>query len=96
MERIEQIIRGTRGSGNTTWILMAAIENPRCVIVSKTMQQSKSLRRMYNILLDAQPWHKKLLWKFFGKTYPRFVSINYDFSENNLPVIFDNASLILN
>ena len=94
MEVLEKIVRVTRGTGNTTWILQAAIENPNCIIVSRNMRGAEELEGLYNNLLHNSIWYKKLWWKVSGRKHPKFVSLHYEFSGGNLPVIFDNGTLI--
>ena len=92
-EIIRNIIATTRRTGNTTWILQSAIKKPNCIIVSKTEEQAKQLERSYKALLMKSAWYKKLWWKWSGRKNPKFVSINYRFQGNALPVIFDNVAL---
>jgi hypothetical protein len=93
MTRLEEIIRTTRATGNTTWILQSAIERPNCIIVSRTMQQAKHLEQAYKSLLSKSAWYKKLWWKWFGRKSPKFVSLDFRFEGYRLPVIFDNGAL---
>jgi hypothetical protein len=93
MTRLEEIIRTTRATGNTTWILQSAIERPNCIIVSRNMQQVKHLEQAYKSLLSKSAWYKKLWWKWFGRKNPKFVSLDFRFEGYPLPVIFDNGSL---
>jgi len=93
MTRLEEIIRTTRATGNTTWILQSAIERPNCIIVSRNMQQAKHLEQTYKSLLSKSAWYKKLWWKWFGRKNPKFVSLDFRFEGYSLPVIFDNGSL---
>jgi len=92
MERITEIVYSTRRTGNTTWILKAAIRNPECIIVSKNMMQVQYLADEYHRLLSKSIWYKKLYWKWFGRKHPRFMTINSRFEGMNLPVIFDNET----
>lgn len=93
MERLQEIVYSTRQTGNTTWILKAAIKNPECVIVSKNMQQAKFLEREYYKLLLNAWWGQKLWWKLFGRKHPKFLCLNSEFRGFSLPVIFDNGAL---
>jgi hypothetical protein len=96
MTRLEEIIITTRRSGNTTWIVESAVENPNCIIVSRNMQQAKRLEKKYKDLIKKKSWYKKTIWKLFGRKKPKFVSLNYDFSIDDVPVIFDSGALINN
>ena len=93
MEILEKIIRDTRGTGNTTWILQAAIENPNCFIVARNAIEASTIKDMYKKLLLKSAWYRKLWWKLRGRKHPKFVSLHYDFRGNSLPVIFDNGAL---
>jgi hypothetical protein len=93
MTRLEEIIRTTRATGNTTWILQSAIERPNCIIVSRNMQQAKHLEQAYKSLLSQSAWYKKLWWKWFVRKSPKFVSLDFRFEGCRLPVIFDNGAL---
>jgi len=92
MEKITEIVYRTRQTGNTTWILKAAIKQPNCVIVSKNMQQAKNLERNYFQLLSKSAWYQKLYWKWFGRKHPKFMTIDSKFEGFRLPIIFDNGS----
>lgn len=94
MTRLEEIIIVTRKTGNTHWILNSAFERPECIIVSKNMQQAKRLEKKYKDLLKKKSWYSKLIWKIFGRKKPRFVSLGYDFSIDDVPVIFDNGAFL--
>ena len=93
MTRLEEIIRTTRRTGNTTWILQSAIENPNCIIVARDIGHAKDLEQAYKMLLSKSAWYKKLCWKWFGRKSPKFVSLDFRFDGYRLPVIFDNGSL---
>lgn len=93
MKRLEEIIRTTRATGNTTWILQSAIKSPNCIIVSRNTQQAIHLEKAYKYLLSKSAWYKKLWWKWFGRKNPKFVSLDFKFEGYNVPVIFDNGAL---
>lgn len=93
MARIDEIIRTTRRTGNTTWILHSAIKRPNCIIVARDIGNAKLLEQAYNCLLSKSAWYKKLCWKLFGRKNPKFVSIDFKFESDSMPVIFDNGSL---
>ena len=92
MEKITEIVYKTRRTGNTTWILKAAIKQPNCVIVVKNMQQVKHLQKNYYQLLSKSTWYQKLYWKWFGRKHPKFMTINSSFEGLGLPIIFDNGT----
>jgi hypothetical protein len=92
MNKIEEIVLRTRRTGNTTWLLKSAIENPDCIIVSRTMRQAKELEKRYNSLLQTSSWYKKLWWKIVKRKKPKFVSLDFRFEGLKTPVIFDNSS----
>lgn len=96
MQKIEEIVRTTRRTGNTTWILQSAIKTPNCIIVSKDMQQAKFLEQTYKILLSKSVWYKRLWWKLFGRENPKFVTLGFRFEGRNKPIIFDNGTFIKN
>lgn len=75
-EKIQEIVYSTRRTGNTSWILNAAIKSPNCIIVSRNMQQSKDLKRNYDKLLLKLWWGEKLWRKFLNKGYPKFYTLN--------------------
>ena len=92
MEKIKEIVYKTIATGNTTWILKAAIKQPNFVIISKNMQQAKNLERNYFYLLSKCVWYQKLYWKWFGRKHPKFMTIDSRFEGLGLPIIFDNGS----
>ena len=96
MTSLQEIIRKTRASGNTTWILKSAIQNPNCIIVARNSQQAKCLEQAYKRLLLKNAWYKKLWWKLVGRKSPKFVSLDFKFENHRLPVIFDNGALAEN
>jgi hypothetical protein len=93
MNDLKEIVYRTRQTGNTTWILKAAIKMPECVIVSKNMQQAKGLENEYRKMLLNESWWRKLYWKYFGKKHPKFLSVSSRFEGMRLPIIFDNGAL---
>jgi len=93
MEKITEIVHRTRNTGNTTWILKAAIKQPNCIIVSKSKRDAEYLEWKYFQILSKSAWYKKLWWKWFGRKHPKFLSLYNDFRGLGLPVIFDNGAL---
>ncbi len=93
MNDLQEIVCQTRRTGNTTWILKAAIKNPECAIVSKNMSQAKHLEHQYIKMLFNMWWGQRLWWKWFGRKHPKFLSRHCDFNGLRLPVIFDNGAL---
>ena len=90
MNKIEEIIKQTRRSGNTTWILKSAILNPDCIIVCG---RPDLMEKMFKMHLLKSMWYTKLWWKLNGSKIPKFVALNYNFHGINVPVIFDNGAL---
>jgi hypothetical protein len=93
-----QIIASTRRSGNTTWILKGAINNPNCIIVCLSEQYAKQLSLVYRKMLYDQPWYKKLWWKIVGREAPVFTSLSNcstirDSRGKRMPIIFDNSAI---
>lgn len=87
---IKDIVDSTRQTGNTTWILKVAINNPNCAIVSKN---PRYLEDMYFKLFYDLPWYKRLYHKLFIKKHPMFITKEYNFYGIKVPVIFDNSAL---
>lgn len=94
MKNVREIVEISRRSGNTTWILKSAIENPNCIIVAYNKSYAKDLEREYNRLLKKSIWYKRIIWYFQKRRKPLFVSDNFDFRGYNLPVIFDNSCFL--
>jgi hypothetical protein len=94
LETAASIVLQTRNTGNTSWILKAAINSPNCTIVAKTAQQAKHLQNEYFYLLSREPWYKHLYWTIVGRINLNFMCINSDFSNQHTPVIFDNSALL--
>jgi len=92
--KLEEIIRANRATGNTTWILQSTIKRPNCIIVAKNMNGAKNLELGYKILLSKSAWYKKLWWKYFGRKKPKFVSLDFRLEGSRLPIIFDNGALV--
>jgi len=91
-DTLQEILYRTRATGNTTWILQAAIKNPNCMIVSKDKKQSRWLEQKYHNLLSEKGYFKRLYWRVFGRKHPKFVDVNNDFRGWGMPVIFDNGA----
>lgn len=93
-----QIIASTRRSGNTTWILKAAIDNPNCIIVCRDANQANYQAKLYNKMILNQPWYKKLWWKIVGREEPVFASVSdtdaFRYASREMrAVIFDNSAI---
>lgn len=87
INKIKEIVYKTRRTGNSTWILKAAIKQPKCVIVSKNMEGTERLKKEYFKLLSNKKWYQKIYDKWFGdKTVPLFLSINSRFEGLGLPL----------
>lgn len=102
MKNKEKIIELTRGRGNSTWILKAAIKNPEVIIITKNKADSIDMENRFNELLEEEfkkdPWYIKLWYKFFKRKIkkPIFNTL-HDLDRNRVhrfPVIFDNYSIL--
>lgn len=97
MEKVYEILSLTRRSGSTTWILKAAIRNPECIIVCRSIEHAWFFKKQYVELLDKQPFYLRIWWWFFGRKFPEFVPFNI-FTKisfrKKMPVIFDNQVFI--
>jgi hypothetical protein len=93
MQRIQEIVQSTRRTGNTTWILTAAITQPNCIIVARNDQHANELKKAYNELILKQPWYRKLKWAILGRIEPKFMTLNNKsaLAGYKIPVIFDNG-----
>ena len=94
--KVHMLVLKNRGAGNTTWILRAAIWNPKCVIVGRDLKSVDKFEIMYDMLLDKLKWYHKLLRRFMGinKIRPLFKSVDSNLDSIELPMIFDNSALL--
>lgn len=94
MNSVENIVHQTRGTGNTTWLLKAAINDPDCIIIARNGENKNDLYDHYHWLLGKERWYRRLWWRVFGRKHPEFRTLRYSFNGVREPVIFDNSSLI--
>ena len=94
-DKVKEIIRSSRRTGSSTWILEAAMQNPKCVIIAGTGLHAKFLEHFYTKMVNELPWYKRYYRKFILKhnTKPIFTYISVSDDGYNLPVIFDNSAL---
>jgi len=94
---IKEIVNDHRGTGNTTYILKAAIHNPKVIIICRNSETSNYLKDEYKDMLKNSNWLLKLKWKIFGRSEPFFVSAQSSqvrrLSMFRRPIVFDNSSL---
>jgi len=85
-----------RRSGTSTWILKAALQNPKCLIIFKDEEKARKFKYdYYRELSKLNPWRKfwvKLKIRKVG--YPIFQSISVPFISHGYPIIFDNSALV--
>lgn len=86
-EKIKNLSNTHRQSGNTTWILEAAVNNPSCVIVVGNAMQKNQMEKQLNKMIKPD-WVKDP-----DKVYPLVVYLGEDMSGHNRPLIFDNSVL---
>ncbi len=92
------IIQRTRGWGNTTYLLKAAMRNPHVAIICADVEHTKQMVKQYEHVLAMQPWWRKLKWKFTGKPMPQFVSTHnvHKLKGMRRPIVFDNHAILSN
>jgi hypothetical protein len=94
---VSDLYLSKRRCGHTDYMLRAAINDPRVIIVVANQSQISKLKKRYLELLDRQPGYKKLWWFFVGRRMPVFVNIGHAQRETagmTLPVMCDNLTLI--
>ncbi len=86
-----------RQNGNTTWILNAAIDNPKCIILGYNTKSVNGIRESYYCLLSKAGLLRKRKQKKLSENnkYPIFLSKNSDLSIYNksIPIILDNSAV---
>ena len=83
-----------RRTGNTTWILKAAVNAPDCIIVCKDQSYASELEFEYKELLLKSKWWLRLKWLLLGRKHPKFISVYMlQICVINKPLIFDNSAL---
>lgn len=83
-----------RNTGNTSWILKAALNNPECIIVVGTTGELHALISGYEKLINNSPWYKKIYWKLTKRSYPTFTTVDNVIPGGKLPLIFDNSCFV--
>lgn len=83
-----------RNTGNTSWILKAALNNPECIIVVGTNSELSLLVSEYKKLINNSPWYKKIYWKLTKRSYPTFTTVDNVIPGGKLPLIFDNSCFV--
>lgn len=91
----QNIVDCTRRLGNTSWIIDAALNNPKVIIIVRNAQARQNLVNSISIKYKS----KNIFWKFkhnfFHITLPVIVTIDEATAArlkvNNSPVIFDNS-----
>jgi hypothetical protein len=93
MENIREIIEYSRGTGNTSWILKSALENPDCIIVAGHHRSKEWLKEKYIHLFNQQSWFNRVLHKLRNKPHPLFVTKSEYARIRGMrkPVILDNS-----
>ena len=83
-----------RCTGNTSWILKSALNNPECIIVVGTTGELHALNREYEKLINNSPWYKKIYWTLTKRSYPKFTTVDNVIPGDKLPLIFDNSCFV--
>ena len=83
-----------RCTGNTSWILKAALNNPECIIVVGNSAALRELSSEYEKLINNSPWYKKIYWKLTKRSYPKFTTVDNVIPGAKLPLIFDNSCFV--
>ena len=83
-----------RCTGNTSWILKAALNNPECIIVVGTTGELHALNSEYEKLINNSPWYKKIYWNLTKRSYPKFTTVDNVIPGGKLPLIFDNSCFV--
>lgn len=90
-DKIIYLSETNRRSGSSTWILISAIYNPRCVIVSGNLETSRDLQYKYDRLIETNQMISQIYNEVNNQQRPMFKTINDDISGYNIPIIFDNS-----
>lgn len=92
---LRNIIRNVRQQGSTTYLLDAAINNPKVTIIVANQSQAKQLEEQYEERLQKLSFAKKIVRKISGKDSikPKFLSVRssreYEKGGEKNPVIID-------
>ncbi|MBK9936704.1 MAG: hypothetical protein IPP05_21955 [Cytophagaceae bacterium] len=82
MQKLQEIRRATRRSFSSTWILKAAVLDPKCIIIC-AFGHDRSLKKRYLELSGQQDCD-----------YPVFINTELpieEYPKEKLPIIFDNS-----
>lgn len=100
MYSVSDIAKKYRRSGNTSWILKAALNNPKCIIVVCSHKESTRLQNLYKELYNKVPWYQKVIRIFKKREIPIFVSVQilkqdkyFLYGYKNRSLVFDNSAL---
>lgn len=95
IDNVHKIINIGRQRGNTTWLLRAAIKQPNVMIVCRNQTSVAEMTKSYKKLLQKEPWYKKFWWWCFGRSNPKFVTVNNpdNLRGINFPTVFDNGAI---
>lgn len=94
---LKTLLEEHRQNGNTTWILNAAIDNPKYIILGYSKNSVIELKHKYEYLLSELNSIRKSQQKLLSENnkYPIFLSKNSDLScyDKNIPIILDNSAI---
>ena len=94
---LKTLLEEHRQNGNTTWILNAAIDNPKCIIIGYNKNSVIELKHRYDNFLGKLNPIEKMKQKILSEDnkYPIFLSKNSDLScyDKNIPIILDNSAI---
>lgn len=94
---VSDLYLSKRRCGHTEYMLRAAVNNPRVIIVAANEKQIKHLRDKYHDLLRKEPWYKHLWWFFAGREHPMIINIGQAQRYTQgmmMPIMCDNLTLI--
>ncbi len=74
--KIAEFIRSKRRCGHTEYMLRAAVNDPKVIIVAANESHVSMLRERYFRILSQQPWYKRLWWWWIKRKEPIFISKN--------------------
>lgn len=70
------------------------MENPEVVIVSASRKHSHQMRLSYQNFCKTRNWFARIKWIILGSPEPIFKSLDERFEGLNLPIVFDNSTLL--
>lgn len=89
MTELHKLASDTRRRGNSRLLLQMAIINPQVIIVYSDFMKAERQEMLYKQL------YKELAIPNTHNIEPKFVSVNYDFTNCNWPVLFDSSIFTL-